>query len=348
MKNKRRKKRSRNCQTHFKKTKYSFHQYWIMYYTEILEDLEEHDYISFIKAKSYNLAKIILSEKIKEDNENSKVKAISGFMFHKNYMNSRSKERLSIADWQNIKDASFPNLNNFLFRKETKRTEGHSNRFNKTDYEHLKTIGFKSGEENWSVKNRKGKFLPLNQREGKKWNGDQWVDWDKDEMKATKNSIIEALIKSENNRSRAAAYLKIGRNTLYKLMCRCVKIDWWNENFPAPRPIPPRVSAEQRSKTQREVMLKRKAEGKVIFQKNEEQEALRLKNLKIKLTAKSQKYRKSLIPIIKNSLLKNKNKRAQAARSINVKPSTFRRWMYITKDIINWKKEYPVRSQNEN
>ena len=247
-----------------------------------------------------------------------------------------------MADWENVKNASFPNINNFLFKKETKRPEGYSNRFNKTDYEHLRTIGFKSGEENWSKQHRKGKFLPLNKREGKKWTGDKWVQWDKDEMRKTKNQIIDALIQNDNNRKKAASYLKIGRTTLYRLMYRCAKMEWWNENFPVSRPIPPRVSREERSATQSRVMLQRKAEGKVIFQKNEEQEAKRLRNLKAKLNEQARQYRESLVPIIKDSLSKNNNKRAQAARSINVKPPTYRKWMRMTQHLVDWAKEYPV------
>ena len=70
-------------------------------------------------------------------------------------------------------------------------------------------------------------------------------------------------------------------------------------------------------------MMQRKLDGKVIFQKNEDQEAKRLKNLRVTMNKKSEAYNKSLIPKIKNSLSQSDNSRAKAARSIGVKPTNY-------------------------
>ena len=77
-------------------------------------------------------------------------------------------------------------------------------------------------------------------------------------MRQTKNRIITALVLNNNNRKKAAEYLNIGRTTLYKLMARCETKDWWNTEYPIEKRVPPRVSREQRSATQKLVMEKRR------------------------------------------------------------------------------------------
>lgn len=332
----------KNCQYKFRKKDFKFHQYWIIYFTECHPDKPEIDYVTFIKAKSYQIAKVILKSKSKEENPKIKLKSIQGFMLHKTYKNYRHTQGLSIQDWENIRSSSFPNISNFLFKKEIPRPEGYTNRFNKTDTEQLKTIGFKKGKENWSHKHRKGQHLPKDQRKGKKWDGGKWVDWSKSEIDHTKNQIISALMATKNNKKASAKLLGICRNKLYSLMSRCEHPDWWNKNYPSPKRIPPKATKEERSLAQKKVMAKRKLDGKVIFQMNESQKLKRLENLKISHKNRSESTRKSLILKIKNALSHNSNSRAEAARSIGVKPNTFRAWMCKTKDLVDWSKEYPT------
>ena len=116
-------KKSKGSQYKFRRTEYRFYQYWIIYYTERYQNGSEKDFATFIKAKSYDLAKTILHLKLKED-LNIKPRAIQGFMLHKGYRNARNFKKLSLSDWADVKNASFPNLNNFLFKKEMTRPEG--------------------------------------------------------------------------------------------------------------------------------------------------------------------------------------------------------------------------------
>jgi hypothetical protein len=243
--------KKKSLQYKYRRQTFSFYQYWIFYYTEKYQNSSEKDFVTFIKAKSYELAKVILAAKVKEDTPGTKLKSVQGYMLHKDYKNARRGRHFSISDWQNVKSSSFPNLSNFLFKKETERPNGYDNRYNKTDLKHLKTIGFKKGEENWSKKHRKGVFLPIDQRKGKKWNGDRWVKWDSEEMQKTKSQIINALILNDGNRSRSAKYMNISRGNMYKLMLRCEDKPWWDKHYPSPKPKPPRVSKEQRSKAQK-------------------------------------------------------------------------------------------------
>ena len=112
----------------------------------------EEDYAVFIKAKSYELAKSILIQKIREDNPNIKVKSIQGAMFHKDYKHNGLK--LTPARWLEIREASFPNIANVLHKQHLPRAEGKWNRFSYP--RDLSKIGFKKGDDNWSRIHRKG------------------------------------------------------------------------------------------------------------------------------------------------------------------------------------------------
>lgn len=338
---KKRGRKTTNCQKAFRKKVFSFSQYWLMYYTERYSDKSEKDYATFIKARSYSLAKIILLEKVKEDHPNVKVKAVLGYMLHKKYKHTNTNQLLSVSDWENIRQSAFPNVSNFLFKKHLPRPEGYTNRFNKSSAKDCKNIGFKKGAENWSSKNRKGVCKKFNERQGLIWNGDKWIKWDKQEMRQTKNRIIHALVLNNNSRKKAAEYLNIGRSTLYRLMIRCETRDWWNNEYPYERPMPPQVSKEQRSATQKKVMKKRKENGVPCFNKSAQTEAKRLKNLKVAISKKRDKNRKALIPKIKKALSDNNNIRSLAAKSLNIKVDRFSAWLLRTKQWVDWSKEYP-------
>lgn len=349
---KKRGRKSAPCQKKFRKTLFPYHQYWIVYFTEKYSDNSEKDFVTFIKAKSYELAKSILKRRVLEQDQNIKLKSVVGYLLHSKYKNTYTGDRLSLEDWDNIKQSAFPNINNFLFKKENPRPEGYSNRFNKTDYKHLKKIGFRKGKDNWISKNRRHKIKSIHDRKGLIWSGAEWVAWDKEEMLKTKNKLVDSLIMHANNRSKAAEHLKIGRTKMYKLMCRCEKIEWWNTNFPPPKRIPPRVSAEQRSATQKKVMALRKLNGETDWfgkNANNEIESKRLRNLKLSKAKERDEYRKSLIPKIRNALEENGNSRAKAAMFLNVKRGTLKAWMQRTKCWVDWNKEYPCNYiKNEN
>ena len=181
---KKKKKVNRGVQYKFRRQKFDFDQYWNINYTERYKDGSEKDFKTFIRANSYESAKKVLISRIQEEDPDIKVKAIQGFMFHGNYKIHKNR-RLTFENWEQIKKASFPNYNNTLFKKEIARKEGYSNRFNKTDMDHIRSIGFKSGADNWSHQNRKGIYLPIEERKGMIYKG-KWVKWDEDEMQKTK------------------------------------------------------------------------------------------------------------------------------------------------------------------
>jgi transcriptional regulator with GAF, ATPase, and Fis domain len=336
-------KRRKNIQAQFRKEIFKTDQYWNLNYTERYRTGIEADFKAFIKARSYDAAKEILRKRIAEDDPTTKIKAVQGFMFHKNYKNANNL-KIGLKEWEQIRSASFPNENNVLYKLEIERAEGKTNRFNKTDFEHIKTIGFKKGEENWSRIHNKGKTLPLKDREGMVYRG-KWVKWDKNLMKATRQQIIDALIHTEGNRLKAAAYLGVSRNKFYNLMSKFPQIDW-NKEYPTPKPFSTakKASFELRSKVQKEVMRKQIAKGFKPFPLSKEDDKKRRDKINATKKAQTEKRFKDLIPKIKKALRENKNIRKAAAKSLGIKSSYLSKLMHQTKGRVNWSKEFPCRN----
>ena len=129
-------------------------------------------------------------------------------------------------------------------------------------------------------------------------------------------------------------------------MARCETRDWWNSEYPMEKPVPPRVSREQRSITQKKVMARRAQKGSIFFDKSEQAEEKRIRNLKAAKSKQKNAYRESLIPKIKKALIENNNIRTLAAKSLNVKYGTFKAWIDRTKFLVDWSKEYPSSYNN--
>lgn len=329
-----------NIQTKARRQHFNFHQYWNISYTERYIDGTEKDFKTFIRAKSYALAKDVLTRRLKEDDPDIKLKAVQGFMFHNNYKSDTGKT-LGIEEWEQIKNSAFPNSSNTIFKFNVPRPDWKSNRFNSTDHEHLKTIGFKKGKDNWSTIHRKGKSLAYELREGKVWVGYEWRDWDKHEMEDVKKRVISALILHNNNRSKAAKELGMNRNSLYKLMSRIVGVDW-NEEYPIVRLPPPRVSKEQRSATQKRVMAEKMKTGYIPFSNlTEEQKIKKSKNLKATWEKRRIKKLNEFIPLAKKALANCNNSRSKAANMIGIKKGLFSKMMAQTKHLVNWSKDFP-------
>jgi transcriptional regulator with GAF, ATPase, and Fis domain len=334
----------KNLQYLARRKLFRFHQYWNINYTEKYGNGTEKDFKTFIKSKSYEFAKEILLKRLREDDPDIKIKAVHGFMFHRNYK-ATDKSVLKIEDWEQIRKASFPNEHNVLFKYETVRKKGKSNRFNETDYDHLKGIGFKSGSENWSSIHRKGKTLPIGKRSKMIFKG-KWIPWDKACRNNTKQEIISALIKKGNNRSSAAIYLNISRHKLYALMSRFPEIDW-DGKFPAIAPfstVVKTVPREVRSKIQKKVMKKRMDAGHVPFQLTPKQ-AKNMEEGKKRYFEKMSEKRKARhlhqSEMIKKALLDNDNHRRKAAESLGWNSNYMSKIMQQTKHTVDWNHDFP-------
>lgn len=327
-----------NIQSKFRRQNFKTSQYWNLNYTEHDPAGSQVDYKVFIKAKSYEEAKHFLEKRLKEQDPPCKAKAIHGFMFHSNYRNA-SNIKLGVAEWDQIRSASFPNTNNMLYKLEIPRDPEKSNRFNATDYDHLKTIGFKEGKDNWSTIHRKGVFLSIEKRKGMIYKG-KWVKWDKDAMNSTRKSLTDALIMCDGNRSKAAKYLNVSRHKFYSLMEKFPEVNW-AKDYPVIRGAPPPIPTEQRSALAKKQMQKRMAAGFCPFNLSPESEAKRASNAKKTLKANKEKRWQERIPKIKDALDRHSNCRVKAAEYLGMQPANLKKFMRTTKHLVNWSEEYP-------
>lgn len=338
-------KSAKNRQAQYRRKTFSSAQYWNLNYTERSPSGSEKDFKSIIYAKSYQVAIHILKLRISEDDPAIKVKAIQGFMFHKDY-HSNSNGRLGIKEWEQIRKSAFPNENNFLFKLEIPRPAHKTNRFNKTDFAHLKSIGFAKGESNWSKRNRKGKILPIKDRAHKIWRG-HWVDWDPSLRQAAKNKLIEALVKANNNRTHAAELLGVGRNSLYAQFTKFPEVDWKKE-YPPPSPPRP-LKNPNRSLAMKASMARRVANGELPFGNYHcpKTSAKRIENMTKAKRVKRQAQIEEMLPKLDSALKETEGNRSKAARLLELSPSVFGKFLRATKDRINWSEKYPSKFANK-
>lgn len=108
-------------QNSFKNKKFSIDQYWKIYFTQCDHFSWEKEYITIVKARSFDYAISILKKKLSKDKVNTSFKNFKGHMFHKNYQfvkkgGTTKSKLITIKDWEDIRNCAFPNENNFLFK----------------------------------------------------------------------------------------------------------------------------------------------------------------------------------------------------------------------------------------
>lgn len=216
--------KNKKNQQKFRKISFSYDQFWSVHFTEVYQDKTEKDYKTIIKAKSFDLAKKILKNKIKEDNSGHSVKSVLIYMLHKGSVINNLK--LNITDWAHIHNASFPNSCNILFKRLIPRPEGYNNRFNKGTFS--KETMFKEGH-------KPDCYIPP-EKEKPYWiYSGKWKPWPKKDREALKEKIILNLAFNNNSRTKTAKALGISRRFFYKLLeQKFVEIDWAKE-YPPPK-----------------------------------------------------------------------------------------------------------------
>lgn len=94
---------------------FEFPQYWKVSYKETRACGQTFNFKTIIRSKSKDFASKILCKKVEEDNAGSKVSSITLLRYN---AQSRIKgKKISITGWAHIKNASFPNELNMLFKK---------------------------------------------------------------------------------------------------------------------------------------------------------------------------------------------------------------------------------------
>lgn len=122
--------RSKIKQKVVRRRKFSHNQYWCVSYTECYKTGPERDFKTIIKARSAALAKGILKSRLKEDNNFLKIRSATTSMVHECWHIADLRKKLSIKQWESIRNVSFPNDWNKVFKFEKKRIDGQFNRYN--------------------------------------------------------------------------------------------------------------------------------------------------------------------------------------------------------------------------
>jgi len=94
---------------------FDYGQYWKVKYTEIRSNGERLNFNTVIYSKSKDFALDILKKKTAEDNKGSTIDSVSMDRFCA--QTKLRGKKLSILDWEHIRNASFPNEVNILFKK---------------------------------------------------------------------------------------------------------------------------------------------------------------------------------------------------------------------------------------
>lgn len=212
-------------QKKLRKEKFSHDEYWNVHYTEVLEDKSERDYKTIIKANSAALAKLILQKKVKNDFPKHRVKSIQLFMLTSTSL--INDLRLTIQDWECIRNAAFPNPADFLFKYHNPRPEGYSNRFN--------TMKGVNNKNQFRAGFSPNTYVPP-ESEKPYWIFDgKWKKWDPKERELLKKKLQLALSMHKNSRQDAAKFLGMTRKRFYYLINKkFVEVDW-EKDFPPTR-----------------------------------------------------------------------------------------------------------------
>jgi len=122
--------RSKIKQKNVRRQKFSHTQYWCLSYTECYKAGPERDFKTIVKARSADLAKEILLARLKEDENFRKIRSVGVSMVHDCWHIADLRRTLSIEQWEAIRNVSFPNDWNKVFKFEKKRIKGQLNRYN--------------------------------------------------------------------------------------------------------------------------------------------------------------------------------------------------------------------------
>ncbi len=209
--------RKKPIQLKVKNVKFQFDQYWSIKYTESSPGSTDQDYKVIVKSRSSELARRILKNKSKESSPSCKLKGISINMLHTNSVINGL--RLTVKDWECIKDAAFPNSVNVLFRFTSLRT----------DKQKIQLVKLRKTQPKFNV-NKISQNFSKEEKNYMRWEG-KWKPWPKAERDAFKERMSIGLKLNNNCRLKAAKYIGVSQRYFQQLLKKFPEVDWAND-FP--------------------------------------------------------------------------------------------------------------------
>tara|TARA_B100002019_G_scaffold86534_1_gene74955 strand:+ start:1846 stop:2517 length:672 start_codon:yes stop_codon:yes gene_type:complete len=191
------------------------------YFTIELHLGTQKDYSTFLKAENHSEAVEVLQKYCsRKFNPLNKIKYVRVYEIKKG---GKFKNRLVDDDlWFSLIAGSYPNDQDSLIMNEIERKSEH--RWNIPKIRKINN-GFKAGKENWAYKNMKGKSLPNEERRNVRYDG-KWKEISEEEVLAEQEMLKKALESCNGNKSKAAKFLNLNRNTFYKRLKRHPDVDW--------------------------------------------------------------------------------------------------------------------------
>ena len=244
---------SKISQKKSRREKFSSDRYWCVSYTERSKHGDERDFKTIIKARSANLAVQILTDRLKEDADFSKVITPLPSLIHKKWNIRAFNKPLTVSQWAALRAVSFPNDRNKVFKFEKERQEGQINRYNTRQGELsdqrkavLQTQATALAKE--YIKNT---FKPLCPELAAECNKSTHVKAHKlrkgfasltnDEHRNKERAFLRALMeKCGGNRQYAADTAGVTRTVLHRALKRFNKEVDWKKEYPLTytRPVP--------------------------------------------------------------------------------------------------------------
>jgi len=323
---------SKISQSKWRNTKFSHDQYWSLSYTEVDNQGGERDFKTIIKSRSAALAREILEERLKEDPSFNKIRSVTVSMIHKTWLGSAHRRSLSISEWKSIRNISFPNDWNRVFKFEKKRIKGQKNRFNVPSRpltgEHKKAL--RKAANKLVDTYVRGSFRPLcpalkklcNQRSYYKKNSQRkgFASLYNKDQAAQELAFLKNLMKEcGGNLAYAADTLKVGRSSFYRALKRFPEVDW-HEEFPLTyQRVPEKNSmACPEARAKLAATLKRIGHRPPLNKKGTPS----YKKWKRKITATWSKKQKEIEATWKKKLIRvlrdNDHKRAESAEALGI------------------------------
>ncbi|MDA1237314.1 MAG: hypothetical protein O3A15_00010 [Proteobacteria bacterium] len=237
-------KTSKFKQKKVRRQKFAHDQYWFISYTEIYKNSKERDFKTIVKARSAELARKILTERLEENDLFLKVKSFTISMIHGKWQMASLNKPLSISQWESIRSISFPNDWNKLFKFEKERLKGQLTRFNggpKNLSEENKNR-LRKAVKNLNKEYIKNSFKPLCPDLTEECNSEKYLKENKiikghasfnnPKHKQMELDFIKSLMrKCGGNIQYASEQAGVSRSVMRRALDRFPKVDW-KKDFP--------------------------------------------------------------------------------------------------------------------
>ena len=338
-------------QTVYKKEELDYDVYWFVYFTWVYQDKTQKDFKTVIKAYSSENAKEILLNKVKRDSKGSVIKCANTYRIHSRYNLSHhynKDKKLSLEQWEAVRETAFPNRLDKLYLIEKPRKEGgevyNGRKYDKEKMKkQLEKHGFKQGKDNWSVKNPISKANAPAEHEKHLYRpakgGRRGQDYERipeSERRIERATIAQALVASNGNRRIAAELLGLHKKDLYtKMKKKHPEIDW-DTLYPFGGRPPRSQEAIEKFKATHKKNYKKENHPNYGKKLSKEHVA----NIVKSRTKGREKRLKKLEDKLKELLKKHGNIRTKVAEELGVAVGTvYEYFKQITN--VNWNKEYP-------